>query len=192
MSDVQRAVDATNFAIKDREMPPLSFEQFRETFTLPMDTWLTGLGIPKEALQSTESRWNQAMQSPAPMRAGAAELLKSLKKAGIKLGVVTAANDEALQFDINAADLAGTFDYLHSAVTDKAQCLSNLKQEEGRYLYIGDTTYDIESARQAGYETIAISGGYQSDARLNSAAPDHLVSDFHDLEALINQVPAKN
>ncbi|MGP6174603.1 HAD family hydrolase [Corynebacterium sp. A21] len=184
MSDVERAVHATNAALKGCGINPVSTLEFQETFTLPMTEWLSELGVAEENLGTTEAKWNEGMQNPAQMRSGAADLIHTLKSKGVMLGVVTAANQKSLTFDIEAAQLQGVFDFVHSSVADKENCLRNLKSEEGRYLYVGDTAYDVLSARSAGYEAIAISGGYQSNARLQAAAPDHFAHSFQELATI--------
>lgn len=185
MSDVARAVRATNEVLKGYDLTGLDDAAFRETFTLPMSEWLTILGIAASELQEAELKWNDNMQNPAPMREGAASLLKEFSNAGISLGVVTAANQSSLDFDIATAGLTGVFDRLCASAVNKVESLRKLKRESGRYLYVGDTTYDVLSARQAGYETVAISGGYQSDARLQTASPDHLIPQFENLRSIV-------
>lgn len=185
MSDVERAVLATNEVLKDYDLAPLNVLAFRESFTLPMSEWLTDLGVPEEFLDTAEAKWNEGMQNPAPMREGAADLIRELKNSGTTLGVVTAANQRSLDFDIEAAELQGVFDVLRSSAANKAQSLSELRKEKCRYVYVGDTTYDVLSARSAGYETVAISGGYQSNARLRTASPDHFAYNFEDLRSIV-------
>lgn len=185
MSDVDRAVRATSEMLLGCDLAALDITEFRETFTLPMSEWLTGIGIPTSHLKEAEIRWNEHMQSPAPMREGAANLIREFKRSGISLGVVTAANQHSLHFDIDAAGLTSVFDVLRSSATNKEDSLRDLKQDDGRYVYVGDTTYDVISARQAGYETVAISGGYQSDTRLHTSSPDYFVSRFGDLRSIV-------
>ena len=52
-------------------------------------------------------------------------------------------------------------------------------------LFIGDSPIDIETARNAGIETVVITHGFTGEDELKCAAPDHMVQSFSELLALI-------
>jgi phosphoglycolate phosphatase-like HAD superfamily hydrolase len=52
--------------------------------------------------------------------------------------------------------------------------------------YVGDTAYDMVSAREAGYVPISIGGGYQHPDRLAAAGADHHLDSFEELLAVLH------
>lgn len=57
-----------------------------------------------------------------------------------------------------------------------------------RVIYIGDEVRDIEGAQKAGIKNIAVSWGYQNVDDLQTANPDLLINDPHDLLNAIHEL----
>ena len=53
---------------------------------------------------------------------------------------------------------------------------------------VGDTTHDVDSARAAGYRSIAVTTGAHDASSLAEAGPDLLVEDLADTEALVRWI----
>jgi len=50
---------------------------------------------------------------------------------------------------------------------------------------VGDETRDIEAAKAAGFQSVAVTWGYNSKKVLENARPDFIVEDFSALESLL-------
>lgn len=100
---------------------------FQNSFTLPMKDWLRGMGIADSEVDGVEARWNTVMESPAPVRDGAADMLAELRRHGVVTGVVTAADAAVVHNDLERNGLAGVFDHVRASVADKAECLASLR-----------------------------------------------------------------
>lgn len=115
------------------------------------------------------------MLRPTP---GARDLLQFLRDKGFQLVVATSANPQELQKLLKVAKITGFFDEETSkgdaaaskpspdivqAALDKA----GLAADE--VLMVGDTPYDIESAKNAGVDTIALRCGGWQDHDLKGA-----------------------
>ena len=178
MDDLQRATDATNHAVAPFGLAPLTTEEFQRGFTLPLREWVTELGIPADHAPTVIERWNRAMEAPAPARASAHAALTALRGRGVTTGIVTAAGPESVRHDLRATGLDGLFDLVQTSVEDKAACLVALRPHAGRAIYVGDTAYDIASARAAGFTAVSIGGGYQHVSVLTAARPHRHVDDL--------------
>ncbi|WP_164737314.1 HAD family hydrolase [Georgenia sp. SYP-B2076] len=189
MSDLGRAVGAINAATAPFGVRALDRAEFQDSFTLPMRTWLLDLGIAHEHVGRVEADWNSGMQAPAPLRSGVRETLATLRGQGIVTGVVTAANEAALRYDLRHHHLDGAFDHVHTSVRDKAARLTELRALGERAFYLGDTAYDIESARAAGYVAVGVSEGYQRPDVLAAAGADHHIDGFGDLLEILDLAP---
>lgn len=127
MDDLDRAVTATNDAVAGRGIPTMDRATFQNSFTLPMKDWLRGMGIADSEVDGVEARWNTVMESPAPVRDGAADMLAELRRHGVVTGVVTAADAAVVHNDLERNGLAGVFDHVRASVADKAECLASLR-----------------------------------------------------------------
>ena len=177
MNDVARAADAANQALERFGMA-LSEEEFQLGFTLPLLEWFSDLGVPEEYAPAAADHWNRAMEVGAQARASAQETIAALRERGAITGVVTAAAPGSVRADLQANGLDGLFDLVHTDVADKVECLRSLRHLGEPALYVGDTAYDITSARAAGYTTVSIGGGYQHATILAGARPDHHIEDL--------------
>ena len=170
VDDVPRATRATNSLLE----APLSEEQFRASFVLPLADFMAVLGVDASGVD----RWNAAMAAePAPAMPGAHELLAELRSRGVRTGVVSAAGSAAVSRDLAALGLADLLDVVHADVADKAAVL----RAEKPYLYVGDTAYDVAAANAAGVTSVAFTGGYSSEAALRAASPALVIGSLTDL-----------
>lgn len=178
MDDLARAAAAANQALARFGLAALSEEEFQLGFTLPLRHWLSGLGIPDEHTADAAEDWNRAMEVHAPARSAARETLTTLRASGVITGIVTAAAPASVRADIRANGLEGLFAEIHTDVDDKTACLRSLRHLGDPAIYVGDTAYDIDSARAAGYITVSIAGGYQHASLLARSEPDHHIDDL--------------
>jgi phosphoglycolate phosphatase len=175
MADVERAVAATNAVLAAHGIAPLDEAGFRESFRLPLAGWLGGLGVPEG-----EAAWNAAMAArPALARPEAAAALAALHEAGALVAVVSAAGAEAVGADLAATGLAPYVGTVWTAVSDKASRLAEDRGLRPRAIYVGDTEYDVRAARRAGYEAVALTGGYRPAAALAEVGPAAVLHDLH-------------
>ncbi len=62
------------------------------------------------------------------------------------------------------------------------QALRDTGCDAGRAVMIGDTTYDIEMGRAAGFATIGVAWGYHATDRLREAGADRIIEEFAALD----------
>lgn len=178
MADTERARIATNSVIRHRE--PLTTTQFIDSFHLPLDAFLTGLGIVDTSTALRE--WNHVLASHrAPLRPGADSALRELRTLGAVVGVVSAAADAAIRADIAQEGLGDVLDFVRTDVSDKESLLRDIAADFAAGFYVGDTEYDVLCARAAGLAAIALDGGYRPASALRACRPALVLSDLDDL-----------
>ncbi|MER7360149.1 HAD family hydrolase [Nonomuraea dietziae] len=121
----------------------------------------------------------------APARAGAEQFLRSLRGAGARVGVVSAAAASAVQRDLDRTGLAFYLDIVVTDADDKIAHLDAHRANHARLVYVGDTEYDIACARTAGYMAIAVTGGYRAESRLQAACPDAIINGLGELPRVL-------
>jgi phosphoglycolate phosphatase len=111
---------------------------------------------------------------------GIAEVLAELKQQGFSLGIVTSNAKENVELFLKKHHLEIDFVYAEKNFFGKARVLAHLlkkqKINKQTIVYVGDEVRDIEAAHQAGLKMIAVTWGFNSPQRLETANPEYLVT----------------
>jgi len=114
---------------------------------------------------------------------------------GPKLKVIVSnKKDDFINIVLKNLGLTSTFKHVYGG--DTAPCLKpdpctiikvlkDYKIEPERALFIGDMTVDIETGRNAGIHTCAVTYGFDPKEKLAEARPDLIIDDFLKLKDLI-------
>lgn len=123
---------------------------------------------------------------------GARELLLRLREDSLRLIVATSATGEELESLLRQAEVLDVVeDAASSDDADRSKPDPDIVRaaaersglRPGRLLMLGDTPYDIEAARRAGIETVAVTcGGWSADTLHGAAAvyetPQAILNDY--------------
>ncbi len=143
----------------------------------------------KLAMQYTANYY--AGEAEIPLFAGAADTIKTLHKRGFKLAVATGKGRRGLNL---ALKHSGLTPYFHQTRTVD-ECFSKphpqmldelmdiLVTTPERTLMIGDTSYDLQMANNAGVPAVAVTFGAQRRDQLLSYKPIEIFNQFSDLTA---------
>ena len=120
------------------------------------------------------------------------ETLLALRERGVKLAVVTNKEGRYTSAVLTAHQLAPLFDRVVSGDTlpskkpDPAgieSCLTQFGVARQRALFVGDSSIDVATARNAGVTVWALPYGYNMGQPIEASAPDRLIADC---SALLN------
>jgi HAD superfamily hydrolase (TIGR01509 family) len=109
---------------------------------------------------------------------GSRELVLRMQEAGLHLIIATSATSQELSVLLKAAQVDDLLDEATTSSDAEASkpapdiveaALNKLKMEPSEVLMIGDTPYDIESAKGAGVNTIGVRSGGFDDEQLKGA-----------------------
>lgn len=126
-------------------------------------------------------------EAAAPMYPGARAALDQLAaRDEVLLGVATGKAKRGLDHAIKAHGWDGLFLTRQTADEHPSKphpsmllkCLADTGAEARDGVMIGDTTYDIEMGRAAGFRTLGVSWGYHPVAALRAAGADLVVESF--------------
>jgi phosphoglycolate phosphatase len=128
-----------------------------------------------------------------PLYDGVAELLDALDDAGWLLGIATGKSDRGLALCLEHHGLAGRFVTLqtadrhpskpHPSMIERA--LADAGADPAVSLMIGDTSYDMAMAREAGVTAIGVAWGYHGADELRRAGAQHVAAHPLDIIELI-------
>ena len=150
--------------------------------------------IPAEKAQALARQYTvnyYAGESEIPLFAGAADTIKTLNKRGFKLAVATGKGRRGLNL---ALEHCGLGNYFHATRTvDECfskphpqmldELMDNLVTTPARTLMIGDSSYDLQMAQNAGVPAVAVTFGAQSREQLLNYQPIQIFNQFNDLSA---------
>ena len=160
------------------------------------DEWLAGIGTPLrvqfadwaedpglEAMIETYRDYNLSHHDTrVTAYPGVADVVRSIRTAGFRTGLVTSKKRSGAERGIRIAGLEGTMDVVvgeddvenpkpHPEPLFKA--LDHLGVSAGEAIYIGDSVHDMYAGRAAGVLTAAALWGPFQRSQLEPAAPDY-------------------
>ncbi len=137
-------------------------------------------------------------QTPMPLYDGVVEGIQQLEKAGYLLAIATGKARRGLERALRETDLQKHFVY--SRCADEAFSKPHPKMlldileycgcEAHQALMIGDTTYDMDMARHAGIDSLAVAYGVHTEQLLTPLASMGCAADFADVLSKINPLRA--
>lgn len=139
--------------------------------------------IPYSRIPSLVRRWQRELHrriEDVRVIPGVKDLVLSLKRAGLHLGILTSNSRENVRSFLRARGL-DVFDFIHSEsnLFGKKRALGHIMKERGLkrrdVLYIGDEVRDVEACRKARVPVIAVSWGFHRRELLKKFDPDFLV-----------------
>jgi len=181
-------------ASRDMGLPMPSHEEASHIIGLGLRQALETLfpelpGAQHPELASHYRRHFLARDADIPLFEGARELVTALREDGYLLAVATGKARMGLQRALGHTGLDGffhatrtadeTFSKPHPAMIE--ELLEELMVEKSRALMIGDTTHDLEMARNAGIDALAAGFGAHPPDKLVPLAPLAVCRDFAEL-----------
>jgi len=128
-----------------------------------------------------------------PLFPDLAETLDRLDAAGILLGIATGKARRGLNFTLATHGLGGRFVTLQTSDVVAAgkpapdmvlQAMAETGAVVASTIVVGDTTYDVEMARNAGVAAIGVSWGYHDHEMLKMAGASSIINSFKELPDL--------
>lgn len=140
-------------------------------------------GIPARQLPQWMREMRRELRAEIPRLApqpGLDPALRQLAAAGMSLGLVTSNSRENVELFLERNRWQELFTHLAcSTLFGKSFHIRRLLRHAaiapGAAGYVGDETRDIEAARKAGVQAIAVTWGFNDRSALEEAAPDHLL-----------------
>ncbi|MCU9848407.1 HAD-IA family hydrolase [Defluviimonas sp. WL0024] len=123
----------------------------------------------------------------SPLFEGAVDMLTTLaERPDVLLGVATGKSRRGLRHILDAHGLAGHFVTAQVADDHPSKphpsmlhaALAETGAPAARAVMIGDTSYDIEMGRAAGFHTIGVTWGYHRREALEAAGAGQVIADF--------------
>ncbi len=156
---------------------------------------VAGAGLYRQSF--IEMRREPGGETNAPLYPGARDALKRLHSIDeILLGVATGkarrgldhvyATHDIGHFFVTSQTADGHPSKPHPSMLERA--LFETGCVASRAVMIGDTEFDMEMGKAAGFTTIAVTWGYHGLDRLQCAKPDFIIDDFGALDVALDEI----
>ena len=166
---------------------------------------IIGLGLPEairtlypdqhdagllERFRHLYSEHYLALESePSPLYAGVAEALEAFREAGYRLAVATGKTRQGLDRVLAGHGWQEYFDVSRCADETASkpdprmlhEILAHCRVSPGQALMVGDSSFDLQMARHAGMDAVAVSYGAQSPETLRLHGPHLVIDEFGEL-----------
>ncbi len=148
--------------------------------------------ISEEKIQALAEQYTAnyyAGEKEIPLFEGAKALILELRRRGYKQAVATGKGRRGLNLAIERSDIKKCF----NATRTVDECFSkphpqmlnelmdNLVTVPERTLMIGDSSYDLQMAKNAGVQSVAVTYGAQSKEKLLTYHPKEIFNEFNNL-----------
>lgn len=144
----------------------------------------------KEALPIFDRYYQQRCGTRSVLYPHVREVLKTLRERGCKLAVVTNKEGRYTETVLKAHDLTDQFDLVVSGDTfstkkpDPVGVLHGLSlwgADKSEALFVGDSSIDAATGRNAGLQVWLLPYGYNMGQPVEACQPDRVIADFSEL-----------
>lgn len=194
VSDDRRPVYEANMRILEAHKKPLmEFDTFfSQTMGNPVEFHQSaGIDItPEKLFASYKKHFNDVVNSGVvpSIYPRVREVLSFLENRNVRMGVLSSHPERNLRREAESYNVGGFFEIIMRSSRDKVAGIMVISSQLGlsrdSTIYVGDTIYDIRSAKTAGVVSAGVCNGYHSQERLESEGPDFLFKNLADLTKL--------
>lgn len=199
LDDVETGIRAVNTLLAARSLPVIrSKEQYRSLFRFPIIDYYRSLGfdIEKESYTFLADLWVAEYNRNLPYAAvnpGVRELITAFRDLGLPQSVLSASESGMLLEQLASLGLTDCFDEIIGSDNILAYGKTGLarafreRHPGKRFLLIGDTDHDAETAKEAGFDCVLVAAGHQSEEYLRSL-PYPVFPDFQTLNNHLSEL----
>jgi HAD superfamily hydrolase (TIGR01509 family) len=200
----QAIVDVAQSTLAALGLPPADPQSIKDTIGLPLPLALgkligTGPAGAAEAVEVYRVLWRTHVTPRIPqlLYPGVREGLEELKRADIRLGVVTGKAQDGADSTVNAAGLREIVDVVlgYTSVANPKPApdiallaLEKLGIEPSAALVVGDSVHDLQMAQRAGIRSIAVTYGAQPESVIRSASPTWVAHSFPEVVRIAREL----
>jgi phosphoglycolate phosphatase len=181
LNDMQVCIDCMNIMLKERDLPTLHLQRYREIFNFPVRDYYVSLGFDfrKEPFDIPAHQFIDLYRENlhlAPLHHDAMEILNFFRRNHYQQVILSAMEQEFLADTLNSKGIlqyfdkvAGITNHLGDGKLEMArELIASLGRKPEEICLVGDTVHDHEVAQGSGITCILIANGHQSYERLKT------------------------
>ena len=205
-ADNNAIMHAANSRFRLINKPELTLDQYREAFEIPMSKTFLKLGIDPEsikthyvALTTAFHETYEPLALKVKMRSGAREVLDYLDANKISNIILSNHTEDGIKIQLERLNIDKHFkavlaneDIFGSHHNGKQHRLEKFlvstKFKPNETLIIGDTSEEVLIGKALGLNTVGLTGGFSTEAKILGAKPDVLIHKLRDIIDVIEEL----
>lgn len=210
LADTIPCWEGANEELKAAQVKPISLLKWKQTFVIPYLECLVANGVDRKfALKNSKKlstvfhHYYEARATKCRTRSGCRQVFAWLHKNDITAMIFSnhtqnGINAQLVRLNIkNYIDVVLAHTEFDGALKSRGKgekLLSYVKSKKYKpheVVVVGDTEEEIEIGKKYGFYTVAITGGYNTTARLLKHSPDFLIHSLVELEKIVKKLNAK-
>lgn len=181
LNDLDLSIDAVNILLRDRGLPLLSVERYKEIFRFPVIDYYrdAGFDFEKEPFEIPARQYVKlyyGRENETKLFPDVVDTLTYFKNNNFKQYVLSAMENGNLERMVHKAGISHYFEgifgikdnYAREKISLGKQIIKELDLNPSDCVMVGDTLHDAEVAEQCGFNCILYSGGHVSKQRLQA------------------------
>lgn len=194
---------ACNHMLKFYNVPQITFEQFKKTFTTPWIKFYTSNKVKENKINIKKHQEEyqkihiQLAKKELGLNKGVIETLEHLKQKGFSLSILSSRNIQDLTNELKNLKIIKFFDVI---IGEDNICEDGIRAEKqtdklieklninnpSEIIYIGDTIPDIKIAQKYNFISGIITTGWQDKSLLIKENPDYIFENFIEIKLLFS------
>ena len=179
VDDIDLVLASVNPQLEKQGLEPMTIERYRDVFGFPVQDYYRALGVDFERITMTELAADFfALYEPAlkhcSLHDGVLEAIDALSAHGVRQFVLSAMEEGMLHANLRHLGILDRFEAAYglahqegdSKVSRGRELLADFAVDPSTALMVGDTVHDAEVAAELGMQSVLVSTGHQSEARL--------------------------
>lgn len=200
LNDVEYCLNILNKLLIDNQLPPLTFNQYREVFTFPVKDYYekAGFDFNKKSFEELGKVFiddYERNKFSLKLFDGAIEILEYFDSVGIEQYVLSAYKQDNLEEILKHFNIKKFFKkikgldniYAGGKTELGIKLRKEIHYEKDQVILIGDSLHDEEVAKEINVRAILISKGHQSAEKLHSNG-SYVIDDIKSVKEIIQPV----
>lgn len=180
VNDLPPTLFATNAVLAHHDVAEMDLDEFRARFRLPYPEFYEEV-LPGVAIDSLEDIFRSAFRaSPEQVTVlpHAREMMEWCREQGTRCFILSSMDTGVFDEQAERLGMDHFFERLYTGIIDKRERIGSILDahdlDPSVTAFIGDMAHDIETAHHGGVASVAVTTGYDPEARLVKAEPTHL------------------
>lgn len=188
VNDLPPVWRTTNFVFETFGLPPLTLEQFRREFCLPVSRFYAQRlpQVPMRLLEEVFIGFYAQLRDEILPLPHTEAFLRFCADRAMPVFVASSADVETYSLQMNRFGLAGYVTRPYLAIPDKTEQIHRILADNalapGETLFVGDMEHDIAAGKAGGVRTCAVLTGYNHPEKLRAMQPDWVCEHLGELQ----------
>lgn len=197
VDDLVQVMEATNHVLTGFGKQPLTRDEFREQFCLPVREFYNRVLPGADWKRIEELYW----EKKRPIRNSifwlphALDFLAFCRAQKLPTFILSTISEESFRLHTTRLPILEYVTHAYVGVPDKVQRLPEILKERNlapaETCFVGDMAHDIEAGHAAGVRTCGVLTGYNTLRQLREAKPDLIVEHLGELKSQLAPDPAR-